>query len=371
MMGRVAGVGVLVLLMVVAGLLPAPALAQVRYTCRGGATVLVDYGGQHAELTFLGVRYFLPQVPLAEGSRYSDGRFTWTVTRTQEGTLTHDGAIIASECRTGFFPPPGGVTLPGGPPQATYTCADGGTVSATYSGSTALVTFRGRTHRLEQVPLAEGSRYTDGRFTWTVNRANEGTLTRDGAVVARDCRAGFVSQPGGGVTLPAPGGFTQTVYTCAGGGTVTAAYSGQTAIVTFQGNTYRMVQVPLFGGSRYTDGRLIWTVAGDTAMLTTSDGAVLFRECRASAASQSGATTYTCAAGGPVIATYSGSTALVTLQGNTYRLIQVPLAEGTRYTDGRFTWTVNRGDEGTLTYLGAVVAQGCRNTTFQPREPER
>lgn len=207
MIGRVAGVGVLGLMIVIAGLLPSPALAQVRYICRSGPPIVVDYGGRHAELRFQGVQYFLPQVPMAEGSRYSDGRFTWTVTREQVGTLTHDGNILAHECRTGFFPQPGGVTLPGGLPQATYTCADGRSVSATYSGSTALVTFRGNTHRLEQVPLVEGSRYTDGRFTWTVSRANEGTLTRNGAVVAQGCRTGFVSQPGGGVTLPHPRRF--------------------------------------------------------------------------------------------------------------------------------------------------------------------
>lgn len=370
-MGRFAGVAILGLMIVIAGLLPTPALAQTRYVCRGGATVFVDYGGQHAELTFLGVRYFLPQVPLAEGSRYSDGRFTWTVTRAQEGTLTHDGAVIASECRTGFFSQPGVPTLPGG--QTVYTCASGGAVTATYSGSTALVTFRGRTHRLEQVPLFEGSRYTDGRFTWTVSRAQEGTLTRDGAVIASECRTGFASLPGG-PTIPGgptlPGGFAQTIYTCAGGGSVVASYGPSTAIVTFQGNTYRLVQVPLAAGSRYTDGRLTWTVAGDVGTLTR-DGGVLVHDCRAGVASQPGSATYTCAAGGPVIATYSGSTAIVTFQGNTYRLVQVPLGEGTRYTDGRFTWTVNRGDEGTLTYFGTVVANGCRNATFQPREPER
>ncbi|MGH7430073.1 MAG: MliC family protein, partial [Candidatus Methylomirabilaceae bacterium] len=106
MMGRIAGIGVLGLMMVIAGLLPTPALAQVRYNCSGGLPIFVDYGGQHAELTFLGIRYFLRQVPLAEGSRYSDGRFTWTVTRNQEGTLTHDGAIVAQGCRTTAFSQP-------------------------------------------------------------------------------------------------------------------------------------------------------------------------------------------------------------------------------------------------------------------------
>lgn len=130
--------------------------------------------------------------------------------------------------------------------------------------------------------------------------------------------------------------------------------------------------MPLAAGSRYTDGRLTWTVTGDqVGTLTTNDGGLLLRDCRAGVASQPGGNTYACASGGPIIATYSGATAQVTFQGNTYRLVQVPLAEGTRYTDGRFTWTVNRADEGTLTYLGAVVAQGCRRDAFQPREPER
>lgn len=180
MMSRVIiGVLGMSMMLVVAGLLSIPALAQVRYVCSGGAPIVVDYGGQHAELTFLGIKYFLRQVPLAEGSRYTDGRFTWTVTRDQVGTLTHDGNVIARECRTSASPQPGATT---------YTCATGGTVTATYSGSTAIVTFQGNTYRLVQVPLAEGSRYTDGQFTWTVGRDGTGTLTRFGAVVARECR---------------------------------------------------------------------------------------------------------------------------------------------------------------------------------------
>ena len=98
MMSRVVA-GVLGLMIVIAALHPNPALAQVRYQCRGGATILVNYGGRHAELTFLGITYMLPQVPLAEGSRYSDGRFTWTVSRAEEGTLTRFGAVLARDCR--------------------------------------------------------------------------------------------------------------------------------------------------------------------------------------------------------------------------------------------------------------------------------
>lgn len=274
MVGRVAFAGVLGLMMLIVALRPTPALAQVRYQCRDGVTVLVNYGGQHAELTFLGIRYFLPQVPLGEGSRYSDGRFTWTLSRGQEGTLTHDGAVIARDCRTGSSivqPQPGG---------ATYVCAGGGTVTATYGGATALVTFQGTSYRLLQVPLAEGSRYTNGRLTWTLTRGQEGTLTQDGAVIARDCRtSGLVSQ--------------------------------------------------------------------------------------------SGATTYTCASGGTVVAAYSGSIVTLTFDGSTHRLVQIPLADGSRYTDGRLTWTVTRGNEGTLTRFGSVLARDCRTDTFQPREPER
>ncbi len=178
-MGRIV-VGVLGLMLGVAALHPTPVLAQGRYNCRDGATVVVLYPGtRHALLTFQGITYLLQQVPLFEGSRYSDGRFTWTVTRDREGTLTQDGAVIARECRTGAPPPSAGTT---------YTCAGGVTVVASYGGSTATVTFQGATHRLRQVPLFEGSRYSDGRFTWTVSRDEEGTLTRSGAVVAHDCR---------------------------------------------------------------------------------------------------------------------------------------------------------------------------------------
>ncbi len=180
MMGRLVS-GALGLILGIVALQPAPAFAQTRYQCSGGVPVLVNYGGRHAELRFLGITYFLPQVPLAQGSRYSDGRFTWTVSRDQVGTLTHDGNVIARECRTGATSQPGGTTT-------AYTCAGGGTVTATYSGSTATVVFQGNTYRLVQVPLAEGSRYTDGQFTWTIGRDEVGTLTRFRALVARECR---------------------------------------------------------------------------------------------------------------------------------------------------------------------------------------
>lgn len=178
MMGRVVS-GALGLILVIVALQSAPAFAQARYQCSGGVPVLVNYGGRHAELTFLGITYFLPQVPLAEGTRYSDGRFTWTVGRDQVGTLTHDGNVIARECRTGASSQPGATT---------YTCAGGVAVNATYSGSTATIVFQGNTYRLVQVPLAEGSRYTDSQFTWTIGRDEVGTLTRFRALVARECR---------------------------------------------------------------------------------------------------------------------------------------------------------------------------------------
>ncbi|MGH2374791.1 MAG: MliC family protein [bacterium] len=181
--------------------------------------------------------------------------------------------------------------------------------------------------------------------------------------MARGCRTASSS--------PLIGALTGTTYTCAGGVTVSAAYGGSTAIVTFLGNTHRLVQVPLVEGSRYTDGRFTWTLSRSQEGTLVHDGAVIARECRTAASSQVTGTTYTCAGGMAVIATVNGSIATVTFQGNTYRLVQVPLAEGSRYTDGRFTWTVSRGEEGTLTRFGAVVARECRKDTFQPREPER
>lgn len=273
MVGRVACAGVLGLMIAILALLPTPALAQARYQCSGGVPILVNYGGQHAEITFPGIRYFLPQVPLAEGSRYSDGRFTWTVTRDQEGTLTHDGAVVARGCRTTVSSPIIGVLT-----GTTYSCAGGLTVSAAYAGSTAILTFLGSTHRLVQVPLYEGSRYTDGRFTWTLSRNQEGTLIHDGATIARECRTAS-SQPIGTQ-------IAGSTYTCAGGGTVVATYNGSIATVMFQGNTYRLVQVPLVEGSRYTDGRFTWTVSRGAEATLTRFGAVLARECRTEAPRQ-------------------------------------------------------------------------------------
>ena len=69
-----------------------------------------------------------------------------------------------------------------------YGCADGQRVTVTYGAGWAEVAAGGRSSRLNAVPSAAGSRFSDGRWVWRVT-GSAGVLTRDGRTIARSCRA--------------------------------------------------------------------------------------------------------------------------------------------------------------------------------------
>lgn len=72
--------------------------------------------------------------------------------------------------------PPITTEPPSQPVTVAYACADGSSLTATYSGRDATVEYGGRTHAMTTEISASGARYVgDGLQWWT--RGDEGTVT--------------------------------------------------------------------------------------------------------------------------------------------------------------------------------------------------
>ena len=83
------------------------------------------------------------------------------------------------------------------------------------------------------------------------------------------------------LVLPAAGQGRKTVmYGCADGRGVTVTYGTGWADVVVGGRSSRLNAAPSAGGTRYSDGRWVWRITGQTGVLTR-DGRTIARSCRA------------------------------------------------------------------------------------------
>jgi membrane-bound inhibitor of C-type lysozyme len=155
-----------------------------------------------------------------------------------------------------------------------YGCADGRGVTVTYGSGWADIVVGGRSSRLNAVPSSAGSRYSDGRWVWRLTGPT-GVLTRDGRAVARNCLAR--------ATMPVavPAGPKTVRYACTNGMRIQAVYRASGAVVTTPGHRYTMFQTRAASGVRYAGGGAVWWTKGPEGFLTTSDGRMIARSCRA------------------------------------------------------------------------------------------
>ncbi|MGE0463921.1 MAG: YbaY family lipoprotein [Vicinamibacterales bacterium] len=157
---------------------------RVDYECGEGVRVPVWYEGRRAIVFIDGRLERLPSVRSGSGARYSDGRRDW-FTKGTEGMLSAAGQTAETrlQCRVAGL----SSWRPAHAVQH-YQCADGLTVEVAARLEAAAITFRGETHQMREVPVANGNLYTDGVRAWRGRAdARQFAEAEGDAVFARGC----------------------------------------------------------------------------------------------------------------------------------------------------------------------------------------
>jgi uncharacterized lipoprotein YbaY/membrane-bound inhibitor of C-type lysozyme len=177
-----------------AGLTPAAGPAwtpRIDYACDNGALVPVWYEGPVALLVLDGRLERLVRGGDGSQARYGSDRREWVV-RNDQASLGAPGQSAATlqRCRVA----PLETWRPFVEPRR-FVCADALSVAMSASLEAAVLTFRGDTFQMREVPLPSGSLYTDGQRAWRGPVTARMFAESDGdAVFARGCQPGMVDE---------------------------------------------------------------------------------------------------------------------------------------------------------------------------------
>ena len=174
-------------------------------------------------------------------------------------------------------------------PRVDYQCGDGFRVPAWYEGGRAVIFLDGRLEPMPSVRSGSGARYNSGTREW-FTKGTEALLSGVGQSEETRLRCRVTSLSS---WKPAR---DPRHYQCADGLTVDVEARLEAAAVTFRGETYQMREVPVPGGSLYTDGVRAWRGPADGRQFAEADGdAVFARGCHVTSPIETAALTGTVA----------------------------------------------------------------------------